>query len=118
MNKNELSPKQREEKYLKTFGRLNTRRLNKILADHKAPYEMSKIFPFLVNRSKKMSNRHKIASFKNQMKKYRYCYELYSDCHAQIIKKGQTKYEEERRIDNEVYVFCNIKPNDIHYSIE
>lgn len=114
MNKNELSPKQREEKYLKTFGRLNSRKLKQILADHIPPYEMSKIFPFLVNRSKKMSNRHKIASFKRQMKKYRYCYELYSVCHAQIIKKGQTKYEEERRIDNDVYVFCNIKPNDIH----
>jgi hypothetical protein len=98
------------------FGRLNSKKLNEYLYENSPLYDMAKLFPYLPTRKTAMDRRHTISSFKTMMKKYRYCYKLYSDCIAKIKMKGKREYDICPYIDNNVYVFTNIAHTKIDTS--
>jgi len=101
----------------KRFGRLNTKKLNEYLEEFKKDkyiqlLDMARLFPRLATRKVTEDNRFIINSFNTLIKKYKYCYKLYSNCIAEIQIKGQSGYFECSKIDNNVYVFTNLQDID------
>lgn len=91
----------------KRFGRLNTKKLNEYKSFSSQPYDMSKIFPYSTTREINKENRYTLSSFNTLSKDYRFCYQLYSDCIAEIKRKGNKDYQECLEIKNNLYVFTN-----------